>query len=299
MYRFFRGGVSRVAGGRHSAKGGCPPARAANASSSGSDNGAGIHSVSSSVTRVNVPRNNINNLAYVMSHAAQPSRSYSSSATCLHSSTGAGTGAGASDANAGAGTNASANGANADAGAGAKAAEKEKEKAEPTDAEKIISLQAEVKDLKDQLKREVAEQENVRRIARVDVDNAKAYGVQSFAKSLLDVADNFERAIDAIPAEKKTELLGAATATGDTAILRGLLEGIIAVDKNLQKTFKSHGLTRFGAAGDMFDPQLHEAFYEIPDDSKPAGSIAAVMKTGYKLKERVLRAAQVGTIKKA
>ena len=295
MYRFFRGGVSRVAGGRHSAKGGCPPARAANASSSGSENGASIHSISSSVTRVNVPRNNINNLAYVMSHAAQPSRAYSSSATCMQSSTGAE----ASDSSTGAGASAGANGDPSKTANGADA--KAQEKAEPTDAEKIISLQAEVKDLKDQLKREVAEQENVRRIARVDVDNAKAYGVQSFAKSLLDVADNFERAIEAIPTEKKNELLapGAAGGSGDTVILRGLLEGIIAVDKNLQKTFKSHGLTRFGAAGDMFDPQLHEAFYEIPDDSKPAGSIAAVMKTGYKLKERVLRAAQVGTIKKA
>eukprot|EP00606_Chrysophyceae_sp_TOSAG23-5_P000157 GSChrysophyteH2.ASY1.ANO1.198.1 assembled CDS len=107
--------------------------------------------------------------------------------------------------------------------------------------DKIAKLEAEVKSLKDQLLRGMAEEENVRRIAKKDVENARLYGIQTFAKTMLDVADNLERAIDAVPEGKKAELANQrkdGEEQGD-AMLGSLLEGIIAVEKGLQKRHQS------------------------------------------------------------
>jgi molecular chaperone GrpE len=140
----------------------------------------------------------------------------------------------------------------------------------------------------------MANEENVRRIAKKDIENAKNFGITSFAKSMLDVADNFNRAIDAIPNEKKEELTNG---NGDP-IFASLLEGIIAVEKGLQKSFNSQGLVRFGDIGDKFDPDMYEALYQQPDADKDEDTVCAILKSGYKLKDRVVRAAQVGTTKK-
>jgi len=160
----------------------------------------------------------------------------------------------------------------------------------------VGKLQTEIKELKDQLLRSMAEQENVRRIARIDVDNARQFGVQSFAKSMLDIADNFERALSSITPETH-ELIKSGKYAGDP-LLSSLIEGITAVEKGLQKTLAGHGVVKFGAPGDIFNPEQHEALFQVADASKDEGIIAQVVKPGYKLKDRVLRAAQVGTTKK-
>jgi len=152
--------------------------------------------------------------------------------------------------------------------------------------ELIEKLQAEIKDLKNQVLRSYAEEENVRRIAKRDVENAKAYANTSFAKSMLDVADNLERAIATVPGDK---IVGNPD-------LKVLLEGIQMTEKGLQTAFAKFSVKKFGTVGDAFDPSLHEALFRYPDANKPPNTIGQVLKNGYKLNDRVIRAAEVGTI---
>jgi len=161
--------------------------------------------------------------------------------------------------------------------------------AEVDNKDAVEKLQKEVKDLKDQVLRCYAEEENVRRIAKRDVESAKSYANTSFAKSMLDVADNLERALQAVPVERRNS---------DDIVLKSLVEGIQMTEKNLQKTFTKFGVYKFGQVGDNFDPQLHEALFRIPDSTQEAGKIGQVLKPGYKLHDRVIRAAEVGTIVK-
>ena len=158
---------------------------------------------------------------------------------------------------------------------------------------RIAELEKEVKEMKDKVLRSMAEEENVRRIAKKDVENANAYAITKFAKALLDVSDNFERAINAIPAEKLESL---ESGEGDP-LFKSFVEGIVAVDKGMMKTFNQFGVTKYGEVGDKFDPELHDALFQIPDASKEEGTIGQVVKTGFKLKDRVIRAAQCGIIK--
>ena len=161
---------------------------------------------------------------------------------------------------------------------------------------RIKELEQEIKDGKDKLLRSYAEEENVRRIARKDVDDARAYSVSSFAKSLLDVADNLDRALAATPADKMTGEQAENT-------LKALVEGVELTNKELGKVFNKYGLTKFGAVGDVFDPNRHDALYNIPitgsEEVPPVpGTIGQIVKVGYQLKDRVVRAAEVGAYMK-
>ena len=140
-------------------------------------------------------------------------------------------------------------------------------------------------ELKDQLIRAIAEQENTRRIASNDVSNAKRFASQGFAKSLLDVSDALGYAL--------------AAAEKDDATLATLVEGVEMTKTALHKAFGSQGVAEFGAVDDAFDPALHEALFEMPDPDKAPGTVAQVVKTGFTLHGRVIRAAQVGVVKKA
>eukprot|EP01038_Epipyxis_sp_PR26KG_P008498 gene8498-11489_t len=150
----------------------------------------------------------------------------------------------------------------------------------------ISNFQKEVKDLKERYLRSLAEEENVRRIAKRDVANAKEYANTSFAKALLNVADNLERALSTIPQDKRNS---------DDPTLKSLIEGIEMTEKNLQKVFQQFHIVRYGAVDDVFDPNIHDALFQIPDPEKESGTIGQVLEKGYKLKDRVIRAAQVGT----
>lgn len=159
----------------------------------------------------------------------------------------------------------------------------------PTDGstsnDETKKLQEEVKQLKDQVLRSYAEGENIRRIAKRDVDNARDYANSKFAKSLLSIADDLERAMATVPPERRN--------SGD-AVFDNLVVGIEMTEKNLQKVFSEFNVTKYGKAGEKFDPNFHEALFQVPDASKEADIIASVVKSGYKLKDRVLRPAQVG-----
>lgn len=172
----------------------------------------------------------------------------------------------------------------------AEAAAEEGAAAEP-EVSREEQLEAELKEAKDQLLRTLAEQENTRRIAKRDVQDARNFAVKSFAKSLLDVSDNLTRALEVVPEEMRKDAEGNAT-------LATLYEGIEMTEAGLIKAFESNGLKKYGAAGEVFDPNLHNALYEYPDPEKEAGSIGQVIKAGYLLNERVLRPAEVGVVKK-
>lgn len=158
-------------------------------------------------------------------------------------------------------------------------------------SEDVAKLEAQVKDLKDQLLRSLAEQDNTRRIAKRDVDAASQFAIKSFAKSLLDTSDNLTRAMEAVPEEVRTD-------KENNAILANLYEGIEMTERGLMKAFESNGLVKFGQPGEPFDPNKHEALYEYVDPEKEAGTIGQVMKSGFLLRDRVLRPAEVGVVKK-
>ncbi len=155
--------------------------------------------------------------------------------------------------------------------------------------EKIKALEQEVKDLKDKVLRAYADEENVRRIAKRDVDNAKAYANTSFAKALLDVADNLDYALNAIENEKHDN---------HSPIIKNLISGVKMTNEGLSKVFGQFGISKYAAVGDKFDPTIHDALFQIPDANKPEGTVGQVLKHGYKMKDRVIRAAQVGAVSK-
>lgn len=154
------------------------------------------------------------------------------------------------------------------------------------------SLKNEIKNYKDQLLRSLAEQENTRRIAKRDVDAARSFAVTSFAKSLLDTSDNLTRAMDAVPVEFRQDKEG-------NSVLATLFEGIQMTDDGLNKAFEKNGLKKFGAVGELFDPNRHEALFEYADEKMKPQSIGQVMKVGFELNGRVIRSAEVGVIKKS
>jgi molecular chaperone GrpE len=149
----------------------------------------------------------------------------------------------------------------------------------------VAILEAEKSDLKDKLLRALAEMENMRRRAEKDLADARTYGVTRFARDMLDVADNLRRAIESFPAEQKAAAEGA---------LLALFEGVELTERDLVKKLESHGVKKLNPEGQKFDPNMHQAIFEIPDETKPNGTVMQVVQTGYVIGERVLRPAMVG-----
>ena len=153
----------------------------------------------------------------------------------------------------------------------------------------IAALEAEKVELKDQLLRSLAEVENVRRRAQREREDGARYAVKPLAQDLLAVRDNLRRAIESVSAE-------AAEAEPQ---LKALLEGVIMTEKSLGEAFARHHVEVIDPLGEKFDPNLHEAMFEVPDPQQPAGTVAQVIEVGYRLHDRLLRAARVGVFKAA
>jgi molecular chaperone GrpE len=156
---------------------------------------------------------------------------------------------------------------------------------EPEPFTELENLYQENAGLKDRLLRAMAEAENVRRRAEKEVADAKLYGVTSFAREMLAFADNLRRAGESVSADARANLAPVAAA---------LLDGIGVTERDFLSRLARFGVKPIEALGAKFDPNLHEALYEIPDENKPAGSVAQVMEQGYTIGERVLRPAKVG-----
>jgi molecular chaperone GrpE len=150
----------------------------------------------------------------------------------------------------------------------------------------VTKLTAELTATKDRLLRCLADQENIRRQAQRGREEAVQYAASQFARDLLQTADNLERAIASVPQEKR----------GDSA-LSSLLEGIEATRRALLDAFTRHGLRRLDPIGEKFDPNWHEASFELTHDRYPPGAVASVLQPGYLHHERLLRPALVGVSK--
>ena len=152
---------------------------------------------------------------------------------------------------------------------------------------RIAELEAEVAKFKDQALRALAEQENVRRRAQRDREDALKFATSNFAKDLVTVADNLRRAIDSVP---------EAQAAGDE-LLKGLLSGVSATERELLGAFEKHGIRKLDPLGDKFDHNFHQAIFELENTGKPAGTVVQVLQAGYTLHDRLLREAMVGVAK--
>ena len=148
------------------------------------------------------------------------------------------------------------------------------------------ALAGENADLRDRLLRALAETENVRRRADRMVDDARQYGISDFARELLVVADNLQRAIAAV--EDYAQDYSAAA-----AIDKVLVEGVQATERVLAKALDRFGVRRIEAVGQRFDPNVHEAVMEVDDASRPAGTITGAIEEGYTINDRLLRPARV------
>jgi molecular chaperone GrpE len=155
-------------------------------------------------------------------------------------------------------------------------------------ADPVAALAQEAADYRDKLLRTLAEMENLRKRTEREVADARTYGITSFARDVLGVADNMRRALDAGGSELR--------ATGDAHVI-ALLDGIELTERELNKALEKHGVRKLEPHGEKFDPHLHQAMYEVPDASVPAGSVVQVIQPGYVIGERVLRPALVAVAK--
>lgn len=160
--------------------------------------------------------------------------------------------------------------------------------ATPAEPDPISVLEAEKTDLKDKLLRTLADMENLRRRTEREIADARAYGVTNFARDMLNVADNIRRAIESVPAEDRASADGA---------FKALIEGIDLTERDFLKTLERHGIRRLDPQGEKFDPNLHQAMFEVPNPDVPTGTVVQVVQSGYVIGERVLRPALVGVAK--
>ncbi len=158
---------------------------------------------------------------------------------------------------------------------------------EPTPEEQIAALQRQAQEYRDQLLRAVAEMENLRKRNERQLEDAHKYAVSNFAKDLLNVSDNLRRAIEAAPEDKVAE----------NELLKTLHAGVQAVERDLLAAFDKHGIVKITPLNDRFDPNFHQAMFEVPDSGKAAGTVVQLLQPGYVLNDRLLRPAMVGVAK--
>ena len=159
---------------------------------------------------------------------------------------------------------------------------------EPDAGAVIEALNAENSQLKDRVLRTLAEMENLRRRTEREVADAKTYGVASFARDMLTVVDNLTRALEHFPPE--------ARASADPSI-RSMVEGVELTARDLETVLARHGVKKLDPKGQKFDPNFHQAIFEAPDETVPAGTVSQVVQSGWTIGDRVLRPAMVGVSK--
>jgi molecular chaperone GrpE len=160
--------------------------------------------------------------------------------------------------------------------------------ADPAAAQQQSDTAALAADLKDRLLRTLAEMENLRKRTDREVTDARLYGAASFARDMLGVADNMRRALDAVSPE-----LRASAEAG----VKALIDGVELTERELLKALEKNGVRQFSPRGEKFDPNVHQAMFEVPNPAVPAGSVVEVVAPGYMIGERVLRPAMVGVSK--
>ncbi len=160
--------------------------------------------------------------------------------------------------------------------------------AAPTDSERAAALAAEVGEIKDRLLRTLAEMENLRRRTEREIADTRAYAVANFARDMLVVGDNLRRAIAAVPADARD---------GRDPALNVLIEGVEVTERGMGQTLQKFGVKPIEAKGQKFDPEIHQAMYEVETADLPPGHVAEVVQAGYVIGERTLRPALVAVSK--
>src|SRR5690606_32823171 len=151
----------------------------------------------------------------------------------------------------------------------------------------LNSLRADLEKAQQDMLYARAEVQNVRRRMEKDIQDARAYAATGFARDMLSVADNLARALDHVPPEMRED-----------DKLKGFLAGIEATQRELDKVFGQHGITRVAALGLPLDPNQHQAMLEVPTGEAEPGTVVQEMQAGYMLKDRRLRPAMVGVARK-
>jgi molecular chaperone GrpE len=162
---------------------------------------------------------------------------------------------------------------------------------EPSSIEQALSieetLQKEINHMKDQLLRSLAEAENIRKRTQREKEEARQYAVTNFARDLLNIADNLNRALQVMPSEQE-EVLPA---------VKSLMEGVQLTQRELEAIFNRQGIKRISPLGEKFDHNFHQAMFETETEGQEAGSITQVLQDGYVIHDRLLRPAMVGVAK--
>ncbi len=151
----------------------------------------------------------------------------------------------------------------------------------------LATLESELAEVRQQVLYAQAETQNVRRRLEQEKVNAANYAATAFARDILSVRDNLERALSVVPADLKED-----------EKWKGLVAGIEATGREIESVFQRHGIARIEAMGKTLDPNLHQAMIEVPSDEAAPGTIVQEMQAGYTIKDRLLRPALVGVAKK-
>jgi molecular chaperone GrpE len=161
--------------------------------------------------------------------------------------------------------------------------------ADPHEAE-VVALKEEAGKLKDQLLRTFAEMDNLRKRMEREKAEATLYAASNFARDVLSVSDNMDRAL----ATAEEDHLKEATEP-----VKNLVAGVEMTRRELLNVFERHGIKRVDPMGEKFDPHFHQAVFEVPTNEQPPGTVVQVMQAGFKIGDRVLRPAMVGVARAA
>ncbi|MDC9822533.1 nucleotide exchange factor GrpE [Devosia sp. ZB163] len=167
-------------------------------------------------------------------------------------------------------------------------ANKPAEEAAAPEADPVDALRSENADLRERLLRTVADMENLRKRTEREIADTRSYAIAGFARDMLTATDSLSRALMVLPAEARE------SADGTT---KSLIEGIEMTEREMQRLLAKHGVKPIEAEGQKFDPHKHQAMFEVPDPSRPDGTVVQVVQSGFSIGDRVLRPAMVGVSK--
>jgi molecular chaperone GrpE len=160
--------------------------------------------------------------------------------------------------------------------------------ATPAPEAEIEDLRQKNAELNDRLLRLAAEMENQRKRAEREIADTRTYAIAGFARDMLTATDSLSRALMTLPAEARESADGA---------LKSLIDGIELTEREMQRLLAKHGVKPIEAEGEKFDPHKHQAMFEVPDPTRPEGTVVQVVQAGFSIGERVLRPAMVGVAK--
>jgi molecular chaperone GrpE len=152
----------------------------------------------------------------------------------------------------------------------------------------VEALRAENAELRDRMLRTIADMENLRKRTEREINDTRTYAIAGFARDMLTATDSLSRALLVLPAEARENADGT---------MQSLIDGIELTEREMQRLLAKHGVKPIEAEGQKFDPHKHQAMFEVPDPSRPEGTVVQVVQAGFAIGDRVLRPAMVGIAK--